>query len=223
MFITVSGQKGGVAKTCTSIHLASVWADQGNQVCLVDADKNRSALAYGSRGKLAFDIVPVEAAAKAARFANIVVTDGQASSDEEELKHLAFGSDLVLLPTTPKARSVELTVELASLLKRLKVNHAVVLVKVDSRQQRASQQAREALANFELNVLDGEIPMLSAFDKAEAQGRSVLNATDDRGRADPRRMAGWTAYYSIANQIQCLISKPSSVTNRTINQLPMTA
>ena len=201
MFITVSGQKGGVAKTCTSIHLASVWADQGNQVCLVDADKNRSALAYSSRGKLPFDIVPVEAAAKAARFANIVVTDGQASSDEEELKHLAFGSDLVLLPTTPKARSVELTVELASLLKRLNVNHAVVLVKVDSRQQRASQQAREALASFELNVLNGEIPMLSAFDKAEAQGCSVLNATDDRGRADPRRMAGWTAYYSIANQI----------------------
>ena len=63
MFITVSGQKGGVAKTCTSIHLASVWSEQGRQVCVVDADRNRSALAYGIRGSLPFTIVPVEAAA----------------------------------------------------------------------------------------------------------------------------------------------------------------
>ena len=108
MFITVSGQKGGVAKTCTSVHLASVWAGQGRSVCVVDADRNRSALAYAVRGHLPFDVVPVEAAAKATRSADVVITDGQASTDEEELKHLAMGSDLVLLPTAPKARSVEL-------------------------------------------------------------------------------------------------------------------
>ena len=56
MFITVSGQKGGVAKTCTSIHLASVWSEQGRNVCVVDADRNRSALAYGIRGELPFTI-----------------------------------------------------------------------------------------------------------------------------------------------------------------------
>ena len=61
MFITVSGQKGGVAKTCTSIHLASVWADCGRSVCVVDADRNRSALAYRIRGELPFQVVPVEA------------------------------------------------------------------------------------------------------------------------------------------------------------------
>ena len=81
MFITVCGQKGGVAKTCTSIHLASVWSSQGKNVCLVDADRNRSALAYGSRGKLKFNIVPVEAAAKATRVSEIVVTDKKGLSD----------------------------------------------------------------------------------------------------------------------------------------------
>jgi len=49
-----------------------------------------------------------KAAAKATRFDDVVITDGQASSDEEELRHLAVGSDLVLLPTAPKARAVEL-------------------------------------------------------------------------------------------------------------------
>ena len=223
MFITVSGQKGGVAKTCTSIHLASVWHSEGKKVCIVDADKNRSALAYSSRGNLPFPVFPVSSAAKASRSSEIVITDGQASSDQEELKHLAYGSDLVILPTTAKARSVELTVELANLLSNLKVNHAVVIVKVDFRQQKAAQQAKAALENFGLYVFDTFIPLLSAFDKAEASGNAVFEAVDDLGRSDPRRMTGWSAYCSIASQIPCLISKPSSDTNNLNNQQPISA
>ncbi|MDC2975724.1 AAA family ATPase [Prochlorococcus sp. AH-736-D23] len=223
MFITVCGQKGGVAKTCTSIHLASVWHSEGKKVCIVDADKNRSALAYASRGNLPFPVFPVNSAAKASRSSEIVITDGQASSDHEELKHLAYGSDLVILPTTAKARSVELTVELANLLSNLKVNHAVVIVKVDFRQQKAAQQAKAALENFGLYVFDTFIPLLSAFDKAEASGNAVFEAVDDLGRSDPRRMTGWSAYCSIASQIPCLISKPSSDTNNLNNQQPISA
>jgi len=223
LFITVCGQKGGVAKTCTSIHLASVWHSEGKKVCIVDADKNRSALAYSSRGNLPFPVFPVSSAAKASRSSEIVITDGQASSDQEELKHLAYGSDLVILPTTAKARSVELTVELANLLSELKVNHAVVIVKVDFRQQKAAQQAKAALENFGLYVFDTFIPLLSAFDKAEASGNAVFEAVDDLGRSDPRRMTGWSAYCSIASQIPCLISKPSSDTNNLNNQQPMSA
>ena len=223
MFITVCGQKGGVAKTCTSIHLASVWHSEGKKTCIVDADKNRSALAYASRGNLPFPVFPVSSAAKASRSSEIVITDGQASSDQEELKHLAYGSDLVILPTTAKARSVELTVELANLLSNLKVNHAVVIVKVDFRQQKAAQQAKAALENFGLYVFDTFIPLLSAFDKAEASGNAVFEAVDDLGRSDPRRMTGWSAYCSIASQIPCLISKPSSDTNNLNNQQPISA
>ena len=223
MFITVCGQKGGVAKTCTSIHLASVWHSEGKKVCIVDADKNRSALAYASRGNLPFPVFPVSSAAKASRSSEIVITDGQASSDQEELKHLAYGSDLVILPTTAKARSVELTVELAKLLRELKVNHAVVIVKVDFRQQKAALQAKAALENFGLYVFDTFIPLLSAFDKAEALGSAVLDAVDDLGRSDPRRMTGWSAYCSIASQIPCLISKPLSDTNKINNQQPISA
>jgi len=223
LFITVCGQKGGVAKTCTSIHLASVWHSEGKKVCIVDADKNRSALAYASRGNLPFPVFPVSSAAKASRSSEIVITDGQASSDQEELKHLAYGSDLVILPTTAKARSVELTVELANLLSNLKVNHAVVIVKVDFRQQKAAQQAKAALENFGLYVFDTFIPLLSAFDKAEATGNAVFEAVDDLGRSDPRRMTGWSAYCSIASQIPCLISKPSSDINNLNNQQPISA
>ena len=223
MFITVCGQKGGVAKTCTSIHLASVWHSEGKKVCIVDADKNRSALAYSTRGNLPFPVFPVSAAAKASRSSEIVITDGQASSDQEELEHLAYGSDLVILPTIAKARSIELTVELASLLSNLKVNHAVMIVKVDFRQQKAAQQAKAALENVGLHVFNTFIPLLSAFDKAEASGKAVFEAVDDLGRSDPRRMTGWSAYCSIASQIPCLISKHSSDTNNSHNQKTISA
>ena len=88
MFITVFGQKGVVAKTCSSVHIAACWSHQQKRVILVDADRNRSATAYGARGLLPCPIVPIEAAAKATRSAEIVITDGQASSNEEEMKNL---------------------------------------------------------------------------------------------------------------------------------------
>lgn len=202
MFLTVFGQKGGVAKTCTSIHLACVWAQQGHSVCVVDADRNRSATAYAARGMLPFEVVPVEAAAKATRAAQVIITDGQASSHEEELKNLSAGADLVLLPTTPQARSVELTIELSSILRSMDTLHAALLVKVDSRKQRLANDARQTLDGFGVDVLAAEIPLLAAFEKAEVEGVCVSEAVDDRGRADLRRMGGWSAYCAAAVEIR---------------------
>ena len=202
MFLTVFGQKGGVAKTCTSIHLACVWAQQGHSVCVVDADRNRSATAYAARGMLPFEVVPVEAAAKATRAAQVIITDGQASSHEEELKNLSAGADLVLLPTTPQARSVELTIELSSILRSMDTLHAALLVKVDSRKQRLANDARQTLDGFGVDVVAAEIPLLAAFEKAEVEGVCVSEAVDDRGRADLRRMGGWSAYCAAAVQIR---------------------
>ena len=202
MFLTVFGQKGGVAKTCTSIHLACVWAQQDHSVCVVDADRNRSATAYAARGMLPFEVVPVEAAAKATRSAQVIITDGQASSHEEELKNLSAGADLVLLPTTPQARSVELTIELSSILRSMDTMHAALLVKVDSRKQRLANDARQTLEGFGVDVLAAEIPLLAAFEKAEVEGVCVSEAVDDRGRADLRRMGGWSAYCAAAVQIR---------------------
>ena len=135
MFITVFGQKGGVAKTCSSVHMAACWSQQQKHVVLVDADRNRSATAYGARGLLPCPVVPIEAAAKATRSAEIVITDGQASSNEEEIKNLVEGADFILLPTTTQSRSIELTVEMSQMLRQYKIPYAALLVKVDARKE----------------------------------------------------------------------------------------
>ncbi|QNI43289.1 ParA family protein [Synechococcus sp. A15-28] len=204
MFITVFGQKGGVAKTCSSVHIAASWSHRQKRVVLVDADRNRSATAYGARGLLPCPVVPIEAAAKATRSAEIVVTDGQASTNEEEMKNLVEGADFVLLPTTTQSRSVELTIEMAQTINQYKIPYAALLVKVDSRKGAAAKSAKECLEGFDINVLDAQIPLLSAFEQAETEGVTVDQAIDSRGRANPRRMMGWTAYSSACKEIEDL-------------------
>ena len=206
MFITVFGQKGGVAKTCSSVHIAACWSNQKKRVVLVDADRNRSATAYGARGLLPCPVVPIEAAAKATRLAEIVITDGQASSNEEEMKNLVEGADFILLPTTTQSRSIELTVEMSQMLRQYKIPYAALLVKVDSRKEAAAKQATELLQEFDIKVLTAQIPLLSAFEQAETEGVTVDQAIK-RGRANPRRMMGWTAYSSACKEIESLFEE----------------
>ena len=214
MFITVFGQKGGVAKTCSSVHIAATWSHQQKRVVLVDADRNRSATAYGARGLLPCPVVPIEAAAKATRLAEIIVTDGQASSNEEEMKNLVEGADFILLPTTTQSRSIELTVEMSQMLRQYKIPYAALLVKVDSRKEAAAEKAKELLQGFDIKVLDAQIPLLSAFEQAETEGVTVDQAIDKRGRANPRRMTGWAAYYTACKEIEDLFEE-----HRKLNQI----
>ena len=218
MFITVFGQKGGVAKTCSSVHMAACWSQQQKQVVLVDADRNRSATAYGARGLLPCPVVPIEAAAKATRSAEIVVTDGQASSNEEEIKNLVEGADFILLPTTTQSRSIELTVEMSQMLRQYKIPYAALIVKVDARKGAAAEQATELLQGFDIKVLAAQIPLLSAFEQAETEGVTVDQAIDKRGRANPRRMMGWTAYSAACKEIEGLFEEHSTLNQ---NQTPI--
>ena len=218
MFITVFGQKGGVAKTCSSVHIAACWSQHQKQVVLVDADLNRSATAYGARGLLPCPVVPIEAAAKATRSAEIVVTDGQASSNEEEIKNLVEGADFILLPTTTQSRSIELTVEMSQMLRQYKIPYAALIVKVDARKGAAAEQATELLQGFDIKVLAAQIPLLSAFEQAETEGVTVDQAIDKRGRANPRRMMGWTAYSAACKEIEDLFEEHSTLNQ---NQTPI--
>ncbi len=112
-------------------------------------------------------MVPIEAAAKATRTAEIVVTDGQASSNEEEMKNLMEGTDFILLPTTTQIRSNELTVEMSKMLRQYKIPYDELIVKVDSRKEAAAAQATELLQEFDIKFLAAKIPLLSAFEQAE--------------------------------------------------------
>lgn len=183
----------------------------GRSVVLVDSDRNRSATAYAARGHLPFDVVPMEAAAKATRKAEIVVTDGQASSNEEELKNLVEGSDLIILPTTPQSRSIELTIEMSSMLNKFDIPYAALIVKADARKKSSIQASRNTLSGFNIKVLSSEIPLLNAFENAEAEGVTVDKAVTKSGRSDKRRMLGLFAYSKACTEIELLMPRPKII------------
>ena len=91
--------------------------------------------------------------------------------------------------------------------------HAALLVKVDSRKQPLAEEARQILEGFDLDVMQVEIPLLAAFEKAVMEGVCVLNAVDDRGRAHLRLIGGWAAYCQVAVQIRdrLLAATPNAI------------
>ena len=99
MIITVCGFKGGIAKTTTAVHLASYLA-QERPTLLVDGDPNRSATAWVKRGSFPISVIDERQAARFARDFEHIVIDTEARPEEEDLRTLADGCDLLVVPTT---------------------------------------------------------------------------------------------------------------------------
>ncbi len=72
--ITVTGYKGGVAKSTTAIHLAAFFHDYGKTI-LVDGDPNRTALSRAKKGKLPFEVADQMQAMKLVGSSDYVIID----------------------------------------------------------------------------------------------------------------------------------------------------
>jgi chromosome partitioning protein len=108
--ITLTGYKGGIGKSCTAVHLATYLSDIGN-VLLIDGDPNRTAINWDKRGGLPFDCIDERQAAKSIPGRDYLVIDTPARPDSDDLKELAAGCDLLILPTIPDAASIEPMIE----------------------------------------------------------------------------------------------------------------
>lgn len=202
--LSILAAKGGVAKTSLSINIAG-WCSvqQLKSVAVLDADRNRGAQLYAERGgPLPFPVFPIAKYRSALKSASdLIIIDGQASPDLEELKGLAEDSDKVLVPATPHKVSLLLAVEVADVLREVDVDFSIVLTKCDSRQFKAVESAVEFLQSEDLPLLKGRTSLLSAYEQAEAAGSLVGEATTDRGTKNPRSGDAWTEVTSIATEI----------------------
>lgn len=175
MDVTVASNKGGVGKTTTAMHFAA-YLQTLAPTLLVDNDPNRSAIGWASRseGGLPFRVVDINQSVRAARDYEHVVFDTKARPDREELKTLAEGCDLMVIPTTPDAMSLEALMSTVGILQSLGVKHyKILLTIIPSYPERDGEEARKMLEANGYPLFSTGIREAKAFKLAALNGQLV--------------------------------------------------
>jgi chromosome partitioning protein len=194
MIITLASFKGGVGKTTSSVHIAAFLQTRAKTL-LIDGDLNRSASRWGRRGQLPFLVVDERQAVRYARGYDHVVIDTAARPDEEDLKTLAEGCDMLVIPATPDVLALEALVLTCDALKKLGTERFRVLITGASGRGRDVEEARDALTNIGLPVMKTHIRRLAAFQKAALNGVPVYEVKDKRAKL------AWLDYENVGREI----------------------
>jgi chromosome partitioning protein len=166
--------KGGTAKTTSAVYLSTCLHARGEQVTLLDADNEQSALNWASDGGLPFPVAvaDIDRLGRQARQLEGYVVIDTPPNNREALLTAALAADTVLVPVAPTAQDVnrlEPTLDLLTQVEeRLdKDMTSILLVRYDKRRV----LAREFLDVFaDYPVLENKISNRVAY-------QSVLGET----------------------------------------------
>jgi chromosome partitioning protein len=190
--VTVTGYKGGVAKSTTSVHIATYFSDRGKTI-LVDSDPNRTALAWSQRGRLPFTVADERQAMKMISGNDFVVIDTPARPDSSDLKELAKGCDLLVLPTIPDVVSLEPMLKTASDLGD--ANYRALLAIVPPSPSKEGVAMRQELMDNGIPVFKSMIRRSVGFQKAAFEGVPIRDVSDTRSRV------AWLDYQALGKEI----------------------
>lgn len=195
MIITVAGFKGGVGKTTSAVHIAA-WMQQRGATVLVDGDPNRSATTWARRGKLPFRVVDERTAARYAREFEHIVIDTKARPEEEDLRALVEGCDLLIIPSKPDTLSLDALRLTVNTLKAIGAsNFRVLLAIVPPKPSRDGDEAHTALTQAGYPVFQTQIRRFKAFEDAATEGVPVYGLT-----GNPRAQEGWNDYVAAGKE-----------------------
>lgn len=189
--ITVTGYKGGVTKSTTAIHLSTFLSDESN-VLLIDGDPNRTAIAWSERGELPFDVVDERRAMKVISKYDFAVIDTPARPDSNDLKELAEGCDLLILPTLPDVVSLDPMLQTAEELGD--ATYRALIAVVPPKPNRDGETMRAELKAEGVPVFETMIRRAIGFSKAALAGKPVRDLTGDDRKA-------WLDYEKLGNEV----------------------
>lgn len=195
MIITVASFKGGVGKTTSAFHVAA-YLNEKAKTLLVDGDPNRSVLGWAARGELPFKVIDERSLAMHARQFDHIVIDTEARPEYEDLKALADGCDLLILPTTPDALAIDALMLTVEALKKLgTAKFKVLLTVVPPRPEKDGEEARQALTEAGLAMFGGEIRRFAAYKKAALAGVPVYKIKAANAKE------AWDDYKAVGEEI----------------------
>lgn len=184
-----------VHNTVTAVHLAAFFErkfGEGSTV-LVDTDPNASALEWSERGRLPFPVVGPDGEPGEEEH---VILDSQGRLGGEDLEAAAEDSDLLVVPTTPEALSLNALMLLVEELESLRGNAEYrVLLTMVPWWNRSGANARKALEAEGVPLLKGEVRRREAFQTAALQGVPVYEVNERRARQ------GWEDYERVGRQV----------------------
>lgn len=196
MILTVASFKGGVGKTTTAIHLAAYFSKKAPTV-LVDGDPNRSSTAWASRGKPAFQVVGEHQIAIYARKAEHLIIDTKARPEPQDLKALAEGCDLLILPCTPDPFSLDALLMTIEALQELGTHqYKILLTIVPPKPMPDGENARSTIAGANLPIFRSEIRRTVAFQRAALEGITV-----DQVKTSENAGLAWQDYETTAQEV----------------------
>ncbi|MBI4739864.1 ParA family protein [Candidatus Woesearchaeota archaeon] len=195
MIITIASFKGGVGKSTTALHLAAYFQLKAPTL-LVDGDLNRSALQWAAAGLLPFKVVDEKAAVKAARQYEHIIVDTPARPDPSDLKTLAEGCDLLVLPTSPDALAMGAMLQMVESLQGLTADYKILLTLIPPHPSRVGEEARASLERAGLPLFKTGIRRLAVFQRAALEGVPV-----NQVKGESMRNIAWDCYRAVGKEI----------------------
>ena len=185
--IAVVNQKGGAGKTTISLNLAATLADTGARVLLIDADPQHTASDWSAVREKAppFMLIGLPQPVLHRDVPNLaadydyVVIDGPPRNYEVTRSAIA-AADLVLIPVQPSGADFwasRETVKLAQEAHAFKETQKSVFVVSRRKGQTAlGRDIREALASFELPILQADVPDRIAYAEVITAGKTMIES-----------------------------------------------
>jgi chromosome partitioning protein len=195
MIITIASFKGGVGKSTTALHLAAYFQQKASTL-LVDGDLNRSALQWAGAGNLPFKVVDEKAAVKFARQYDHIVVDTPARPDPTELKTIAEGCDLLVLPTSPDALAMGAMLQMIEALQDLKADFKILITLIPPAPSKVGEEAKETISKAGLPMFKTGIRRLAVFQKAALEGVPV-----NQVKSDSYARIAWKCYEAVGKEI----------------------